>query len=49
MKENAPGLKVKASGNIRTISDVRKVIKAGVDFIGTSSGIQIMKELLKKV
>ncbi len=48
MKEHAAPLKVKASGNIRTLQDVRKVLKAGVDFVGTSSGIQIMKDLGKK-
>ncbi len=47
MKEYASGLKVKASGNIRTLQDVRKVLKAGVDYVGTSSGIQIMKDLKK--
>lgn len=47
MKEHSAGLKVKASGNIRTLSDLRKVLKAGVDYVGTSSGIQIMKDLGK--
>lgn len=48
MKEHASPLKVKASGNIRTLQDIKKVLRVGVDFVGTSSGIQIMKDLGKK-
>jgi len=48
MKRYASPLKVKASGNIRTLQDVKKVLKVGVDFVGTSSGVQIMKDLEKK-
>lgn len=39
------GLVVKASGNIKTAQDVRKVLKAGASIVGTSSGIKIMKTL----
>ena len=48
MKKYAPGLLVKASGNIRTLEDIRKMIKAGADIVGTSSGVQIMKNLGKE-
>lgn len=39
------GLKVKASGGIRTLADVQKMIAAGAERIGTSSGVAIMGEL----
>jgi len=48
MRKGAPGLLIKASGGIRTLKDVKSAIKAGADIIGTSSGVEIMKELLKK-
>lgn len=47
MRENAPGLLIKASGNIKTLKDVKIMIKAGADIIGSSSGVSIMKELKK--
>ncbi len=47
MKKNAPGLVIKASGNIRTLQDIRKMMNAGADIVGTKSGVQIMKELNK--
>ncbi len=47
MRDNAPGLLIKASGNIRTLGDIKKMIKAGADIVGTSSGVTIMKELGK--
>jgi len=47
MKKAAPGLLIKASGGIRTLKDVKEAIKAGADIIGTSSGVQIIKELVK--
>ena len=43
MKKGAPGLLIKASGKIKTLSDAKKAIRAGADIIGTSSGVQIMK------
>jgi deoxyribose-phosphate aldolase len=43
MKKSAPGLKVKASGKIKTLSDVKEAVKAGASIIGTSSGVKIMK------
>ncbi len=47
MRKYAPGLQVKASGNIKTLQDIKKVMKAGADIVGTSSGIQIMKDIEK--
>ncbi|MCX6758651.1 MAG: deoxyribose-phosphate aldolase [Candidatus Nealsonbacteria bacterium] len=42
MKKAAPGLLLKASGNIKTAKDARDAIKAGADIIGTSSGVEIV-------
>jgi len=44
MKESAPGLLVKAAGSIRTIADLKMMVEAGADIIGTSSGVEIVKE-----
>lgn len=44
MKESAPGLLIKASGKIGNFNDAKKMIKAGADIIGTSSGVEIAKE-----
>lgn len=44
MKKAAPGLLIKASAQIRTLNDVKKMIKAGADIIGTSSGVEISKQ-----
>jgi deoxyribose-phosphate aldolase len=38
------GLRVKASGGVKTIADAIKMIEAGADRIGSSSGVWIMKE-----
>lgn len=43
MKKSAGGLKVKASGGIRTYEDARKMIEAGADRIGASAGIAILQ------
>ena len=48
MKKSAPGLLVKAAGNVKTLSDVKKMVETGADIIGTSSGAQIMEEALKE-
>jgi deoxyribose-phosphate aldolase len=48
MKAAAPGLKIKASGKIKTSKDAEMMIKAGADIIGTSSGVEIMKSCKKK-
>lgn len=47
MRKNAPGLLIKASGKIKTLADVKMMIKAGADIIGTSSGVKIMNDLKK--
>lgn len=41
-----PGVGVKASGGIKTVQQVRDLIEAGADLVGTSSGARIMQELL---
>lgn len=43
-----PGVGVKASGGIKTAQQVRDLIEAGADLVGTSSGAVIMKELLSQ-
>jgi deoxyribose-phosphate aldolase len=47
MKKSAPGLLIKASGKIETLKDLKRMLKAGADIIGTSSSVKIMKESLK--
>jgi deoxyribose-phosphate aldolase len=39
-----PGIKIKASGGIRTFADAKKFLDAGASRIGTSSGPAIMKD-----
>jgi deoxyribose-phosphate aldolase len=38
------GLRVKASGGIRSLADLRRMVQAGATRIGTSSGIKILQE-----
>ena len=45
MRESAPGLLVKAAGVIRTLADVKMMLEAGADIIGTSSGVEIANEI----
>ncbi len=40
-----PKIGVKASGGIRTLEDLQKMVKAGATRIGTSSGVRIMEEM----
>src|SRR5207248_6362219 len=40
-----PHIGVKASGGIKTLQQVRDLLDAGADLVGTSSGVQIMQEL----
>lgn len=40
-----PKIGVKASGGIRTLEDVKKMVAAGATRIGTSSSVKIMQEL----
>lgn len=39
-----PHVRVKASGGIKTAQHVRELLAAGADLVGTSSGIQIVRE-----
>ena len=41
-----PHVRIKASGGIKTGQQVRDLVKAGADLVGTSSGVQIIEELL---
>jgi deoxyribose-phosphate aldolase len=43
MKSAAPGLLIKASGNVKTFDDAMKMISSGADIIGTSSGVEIVQ------
>lgn len=45
MKSAAPGLLIKASGNIKTLKDVKMMVASGADIIGTSSGVEIVEEI----
>ena len=42
------GVKVKASGGIRTYEDAMALIQAGADRLGTSSGVAIMQGALQQ-
>jgi len=48
MREAAPGLQIKAAGNIKNYADFKMMIEAGADIIGTSSGVEIVKESAEK-
>ncbi len=43
MRENAPGLLIKASGSIKILEDALVMINAGADIIGTSTGHLIVE------
>jgi deoxyribose-phosphate aldolase len=43
-----PQIGIKASGGIKTAQQVRALIEAGADLVGTSAGAQIMQELLSQ-
>ena len=43
-----PQVGIKASGGIKTAQQVRDLIEAGADLVGTSSGARIMQELLSQ-
>lgn len=47
MRKGAPGLLIKASGNIKNLEDAKFMVKMGADIIGTSRGPQIIEEFLK--
>ena len=41
-----PQVRVKASGGIKTAKQVQELLDAGADLVGTSSGVQIMRQVL---
>ena len=47
MRKGAPRLLIKAAGGIRNLSDAKEAIKSGANILGTSSGVEIMKEIEK--
>lgn len=47
MKKAAPGLEIKAAGSIKTLKDLKMMVEAGADIIGTSAGVEIAKEAKK--
>ena len=47
MRKAAPGLLIKAAGRIKTLKDLKMMVKAGADIVGTSSGVAIIKEAKK--
>lgn len=48
MAESAAGLKIKASGKIKTYRDTVMMLEAGADIIGTSSSLKIMQGVKAK-
>lgn len=48
-KAVGPNFKIKASGGIRTLDTVLEMINAGADRIGTSAGLSIMEQAIKKI
>jgi deoxyribose-phosphate aldolase len=48
MKKSAPGLLIKASGRVSNLEDLKKMVEAGADLIGTSYGVQIIKEMFNQ-
>ncbi len=48
IKESAPGLLIKAAGGIRSLDDLKMMVGAGADIIGTSYGVIIIKEIKNK-
>ncbi len=49
MKKSAPGLLIKASGRIKTLKDLKMMVKFGADIIGTSIGAKIVEELFEEI
>jgi deoxyribose-phosphate aldolase len=44
MRKGAPGLLIKVAGSIKNLKDAKGAIKAGADIIGSSYGVEILKE-----
>jgi len=49
MKKAAPGLLVKASGRIKTLADLKYMLKVGANIVGTSLGAKIMEQLFEEI
>ncbi len=48
MRDSAPGLLIKAAGKIKTFEDMKMMIEAGADIIGTSSSVEILEQAPKE-
>lgn len=49
MRESAPGLLIKASGRIIALRDLKIMVRAGADIIGTSTGVEIIRSVGKRI
>lgn len=49
MKKAAPGLLIKASGKIKTLTDLKYMLKVGANIVGTSLGAKIMEQLFEEI
>lgn len=47
-KTIGPDMKIKAAGGIRDLETALAMIEAGADKLGTSTGVQILEEMMKK-
>lgn len=47
-KTIGPDMKIKAAGGIRDLETALAMIEAGADKLGTSTGVQIIEEMIKK-
>jgi deoxyribose-phosphate aldolase len=47
-KTMGEGMGIKASGGVRTLEDVLKMVSAGATRIGTSAGVKIVEEAMKR-
>jgi deoxyribose-phosphate aldolase len=49
LRRMAPAhIRIKASGGIKTTQQVRDLLEAGADLVGTSAGVEIVKEVQKQ-
>lgn len=48
MRQSAPGLLIKAAGNIKTLKDLKMMVKAGADIIGSSYGVAMINDIQKR-
>ena len=48
MKKASSKLLIKASGKIKTLKDLKLMVKSGANIIGASASVKIMKELKSK-